>query len=305
MTSLLAKLGLAFMSLSLSLGSVISAQTDAETGYIDLVVQGLLDVETPIEQRSELFRRLHTRADDGDAQCAYLLGTLYWRGLAPLNAIDLDQAERWLIRSLYAGGFNAFPKLVEVNLAAGQALTAMAWTQLYARFVTRALDASDTRFAAGLIVRVAERLPEQTSDQAIGQAIAELLVDHGAPLERAVAAWNQSGSGALHPDLIVRSTPRRQVPDRLLRGDQRVSTLVEVLVEVRPDGKTARTWLIDAWPNQALGPWLQAYAGDTRYNAIDVEHMRYALHPFQFDDQAGFRLKHQITVKRRRAGQSL
>jgi len=250
----------------------------------ELIGRGLLDAATPDAERERLGKLLLCSAVAGNAVSQEIAGSLYrWgpRHPAHVFAEDHDRARDLLTAAAGHGRTSAMLKLAELELADGHAHEALVWTQVegvFYRRLTNREDDGDSLVGAGYYTMLLKRAMDAVSSYDVNALQTEVDA-RVAALDRQIAAQPASTKNASRlgtPKIPPQQHVRNASPTELNQG-----AYAQYFVEIGPDGRARRSWMIDAYPDPGSGlrigrvvpqiRWSEAPAGD--------QDMRYALVP--------------------------
>ena len=259
--------------------------TDTRPATGELVGKGLLSPDTSDAERENLGKELICSALAGNGKSQEVAGSLYrWGPRHPAHVFpeDHDRARDLLNAAAGQGYRGAMLKLAELELADGHAHEALLWAQVEAVFFRRTErehpgddEIPSIRYAsyfAMLIKRVNDAngpYDEATLSREIDARVAAI--------DRQVAAHTKPHAGALADGKL----PTQQHVQHASAADRDQGAYAQFFVEVGPDGRATRNWLVDAYPDPGAGLRLGRMVPQVRWDkqpAGDAT-MRYGLLP--------------------------
>lgn len=277
---------LAFLGLLLlTAPAAFAADCDATTPPTgELIGRGLLDPATPDAERERLGKLLLCSALAGNANSQDVAGSLYrWGPRHPGHVFpeDHQRARDLLTAAAGQGRTSAMVKLVELELADGNAHEAMVWAQVEGAFFRRrAPDAKsgDSSGGAGYYTMLLKRVDDALGPVDQGKLAIEVDARIAA-LDRQIAAQPKREARGPAPGpakLPAQPKVRTQSPEDLTQG-----AYAQYFIEVGPDGRARRSWLIDAYPEPASGLRMGRLIPQIRWTALETgtDEMRYVLFP--------------------------
>lgn len=267
--------------------------TDTHPATGELVGQGLLSADTPDAERERLGKQLMCSALAGNGKSQEIAGSLYrWGPRHPAHVFpeDHDRARDLLNAAASQGYRGAMLKLAELELADGHAHEALLWAQVEGVFYRRIAERKDTdeesipsiRYAtyfAMLIKRVnAANGPydEATLSREIDARVAG--IDHQ-------MAAHPKPHG---PALANGKLPSQQHVQHVSPADRDQGAYAQFFVEVGPDGRVTRNWLVDAYPDPGTGLRLGRMVPQIRWDRLPAGDatIRYGLLPVSMSTTA-------------------
>ena len=229
--------------------------SDTESRFARWIHAGLLDPDTPIEQRRAIAAELEVIArDDSDPGVLYLLGSLYRQDPthsgSPL-AQDLDRARELLSRAALHGVIPAMAKLSTIELQAGNRFEANVWAQLYyyyAKDQAKADPRWTAGFAASILRNALDGFPKQEGD-ALNASVGAMISQYDAQIREGLAKRSEPGAKRFRD---ARPGKRVLLNSDDLSGRRLESGMAEYVLEFSDDGSVKQAWAIDAWPNPRL-----------------------------------------------------
>ena len=225
---------------------------------------GLLDPETPIEQRKAIVGELDALAkDDSDPVFLYLLGSLYRQDPANSSspvAQDLDRARILLSRAALHGVIPAMAKLSTIELQAGFRFEANVWAQLYYHYAKDQAKADPrwtSGFAASILHNALDGFPKDERE-ALNSSVGAMLAQYDAQIREGLSKLSVASAGDRFRD--ARPGQRVLLNSKDTRGRTLESGMSEYMVEFAADGTIKQLWTIDAWPNPRLARVLRTIA---------------------------------------------
>jgi hypothetical protein len=260
--------------------------TDTRPATGELVGKGLLSPDTSDAERENLGKELICSALAGNGKSQDVAGSLYrWGPRHPAHVFpeDHDRARDLLNAAAGQGYRGAMLKLAELELADGHAHEALLWAQVEAVFFRRTIEREhpgddeipSIRYAsyfAMLIKRVNDAngpYDEATLSREIDARVAAI--------DRQVAAHPKPHAAALADGKL----PTQQHVQHASAADRDQGAYAQFFVEVGPDGRATRNWLVDAYPDPGTGLRLGRMVPQVRWDkqpAGDAT-MRYGLLP--------------------------
>ena len=250
----------------------------------ELIGRGLLDAATPDAERESLGKLLLCSALTGNANSQEVAGSLYrWgpRHPAHVFAEDHDRARDLLTAAAGHGRTSAMLKLAELELADGHPHEALVWTQVEGVFYRRLKsddEGGDSLSGAGYYTMLLKRTIDAVGayDPNALQAEVDARV---AALDVQIASQHASPKHASTlgtPSLPPQQRVRNASPTELNQG-----AYAQYFVEIGPDGRARRSWLVDAYPDPGSGVRLGRMVPQIRWSEAPAsdQHMRYALVP--------------------------
>lgn len=280
--------------LAIAASSAIAGEcTDTRPATGELVGKGLLSADTSDAERESLGKQLICSALAGNGKSQEIAGSLYrWGPRHPAHVFpeDHDRARDLLTAAAGQGYRGAMLKLAELELTDGHAHEALLWAQVEAVFYRRTTEGKDSgnesipsiRYAsyfAILIKRVNEAngpYDEATLSREIDARVASI--------DQQMAA-HPKPHGAMLADGKL---PTQQHVQHASAADRDQGAYAQFFVEVGPDGRATRDWLVDAYPDPGTGLRLGRLVPQVRWDkqpAGDAT-MRYGLLPVSMSTNA-------------------
>ena len=276
------------------------------------VLETLLDREAPKDKRDAAMQQLIAHAQAGDGHSAFYLGALYRNGMehpAKLVERDVETARFWLQRCVESARcpLIALASLAELELAAGNAKSAMQWAQAWV-ILDRELENrtrgskphqnttdapyKNTAYQAYLLDRSYKTMSKVKDPDAQGRAwFDELRKARGAQLDRMLFAQLQGESGAATWGSGKLQMSAENQREKIVAPDARIPigpSLGLFLYRGNPEGGRAEAaWMVEGLPTPASARGLDTQARSFRIKpyALDEDGKRaYALLPISFND---------------------
>jgi hypothetical protein len=279
-------------------------------------VEALLDRDAPPATRDRAMQSLVASAQAGDGYAAFYLGALYRHGMDhPARRVerDVETARFWLEKCVASPRcpLVALASLAELELAAGNAKSAMQWGQAWV-VLDRELEKRTrgprphdntidipfrhTAYHAYLLDRCYKAMAPARDAESLGRTwFDELARTHGPQLDRMLfTALDEQSSGGSEgegrPHLQIATDAQRT---KTMGGDVRIPigpSLGYFLYRGSPAGGRADgVWMIEALPNPAGARGLEAQARGVRtrpYTLAADGRRAYAYLPLTFNDGA-------------------
>lgn len=249
-----------------------------------LVGQGLLDPDTSDAERRRLGAALLCSALAGNGISQEIAGSLYrWGPRHPAHVFpeDHDKARDLLTAAAGQGRLSAMLKLAELELDDGHAREAMIWVQVEGQFFRRQQGKADVvgdtpvaSYYVMLLKRATDALGPSDAAELEKQIDARIAM-----LDGQIAALPKRTPNS--PPLSGGKLPSQQHVQGASPEDFQEGAYSQFFAEIGPDGRVARSWLIDAYPNPGSGLRLSRILRQVRWNALPAggNTMRYALVP--------------------------
>ncbi|MDF4002889.1 hypothetical protein P3W33_05655 [Luteibacter sp. PPL552] len=249
-----------------------------------LVGQGLLDPATPDAERQRLGDALMCSALAGNASSQEIAGSLYrWGPRHPAHVFPEDHARArdLLTAAASQGRLGAMLKLAELELADGHPREAMIWVQVEGQFYRRRegkADVVEDTTVASYYVMLLKRATDALGRWDVA-ALDREIDARIAMVEAQIAALPPHHDRS--PPLSRGKVPPQQRMHGASPTDIQEGAYAQFFAEIGPDGRVARSWLIDAYPNPGSGLRVSRALQEVRWNALPAGDttMRYAIVP--------------------------
>lgn len=267
--------------------------TDTRPTTGELVGKGLLSPDTPAAEREYLGEQLMCSALAGNGKSQEIAGSLYrWGPRHPAHVFpeNHDRARDLLTAAAGQGYRSAMLKLAELELADGHAHEALLWAQVEGVFYRRSIEHKkpsaesipSIRYAtyfAMLIKRV------NAANGPYDEATLSREIDaRVAGIDQQMAAHPKASGAALADGTL----PSQQHVHHASPADRDQGAYAQYFVEVGPDGRVTRDWLVDAYPDPGSGLRLGRLVPQVRWDkqpAGDAT-LRYGLLPVSMSTNA-------------------
>jgi hypothetical protein len=252
-------------------GHAEDAATMEEARFASWMHAGLLDPDTPIEQRRAIVDELETIAkDDSDPDVLYLLGSLYRQDPAQSSTPveqDIDRARELLSRAALHGNVLAMAKLSTLELQAKNRFEANVWAQLYYHYASEDSHfdvSSQGKFAASILHNALEGFAKSDLDE-LDRRVGAILDQYD----------KQIREGRSKPRAPASRTPPRNPrlgngwfpSTKKSKGRAFESGVAEYAIELGANGKVSNIWSVDAWPDPRLAKALRRQTSSFRVDA--------------------------------------
>jgi hypothetical protein len=260
--------------------------TDTRPATGELVGKGLLSPDISDAERYALGTQLICSALAGNGKSQEIAGSLYrWGPRHPAHVFpeDHDRARDLLTAAASQGYRGAMLKLAELELADGHAHEALLWAQIEGVFYRRTTERSDSdgelvpslRYAtyfAMLIKRVSAA--NGPYDETVLSREIDVRVDG---IDQQMAAHPRPHGPAFGKGKL----PSQQHIHDTSPTDRDQGAYAQFFVEVSPDGRVTRDWLVDAYPDPGAGLRLGRMVPQIRWDSLPAGDatMRYGLLP--------------------------
>lgn len=250
----------------------------------ELIGCGLLDPGTSDTERKRLADLLLCSALAGNANSQDVAGSLYrWGPRHPGHVFpeDHQRARDLLTAAAGQGRVSAMLKLVELELADGNAHEAMVWAQVEGVFYRRLAPdgkTGDRPSGAGYYTMLLKRVSDALGPVDEGKLQNEVDARVTALDRQIVAQPRREHRG---PPLGPATLPAQARVLTHSPQDAAQGAYAQYFVEVGPDGRVTRSWMIDAYPEPGSGLRIGRLMQQVHWAALpagDAE-MRYVLFP--------------------------
>ncbi|GAB2555640.1 hypothetical protein [Rhodanobacter koreensis] len=254
----------------------------------------LLDINTPINERQNIFSAFEKLANDGDTPSQYIVGSIYRIGQQlPASPVkrDVVKAQLYLSNAATHGEILAMAKMAEIELSTDNYLEAMNWAQIFGHYA--ALLPQKLRPSPGYTAELIERIDEKFDRAKLPDVVKNVnifIANYDNAINAGIKTAQMRDSGT---DIYPVSSSERQRQYMPETGNSKFADLspragfVEFLIVFKPDGSAQKALVLDSIPDPHLGKALSYIAAGYRVNSVnDVENdnPRYAWVPVMFDD---------------------
>jgi hypothetical protein len=252
----------------------------------------LLDINTPLNERQNIFSAFEKLANDGDTPSQYIVGSIYRIGQQlPASPVERDmvKAQLYLSNAATHGEILAMAKMAEMELSTGNYLEAMNWAQIFGHY--SALLPQKLRPSPGYTAELIERIDEKFDRAKLPDVVKNVnifIANYDGVINAGIKTAQMRDSGTdIYP---VSPSERQYMPGT---GNSKFANLspkagfVEFLIVFKPDGSAQKALVLDSIPDPYLGKALSYIAAAYRVNSVNGaknDSPRYAWVPVMFDD---------------------
>lgn len=248
-----------------------------------------------LDLRLASLAKMESAAETLDEVSLYGLGALYRLGREhPAGLVDQDlaKARRYYEQATLGGNIEALASLAELELAAGQPMQAMMWTQVYVKAKRISGRGLGLGYPAHLLKRVLAKLPPSSQAEQERQLAVFMQVQGDkfrAWQARPVAADAAPACRTVNDDWPISLATER---DKLARPKGRPARALESAssgftmfrLSVHPDGSIADVRVIESVPTARMAAQLEPLVREMYFNAVDASApQRQAFVPLSLD----------------------